>query len=77
MRWFYLAVLVLIVAAIVIFATQNFQVVGISFLRTSIEVPLAFLIAVIYLLGAVTGGSFLAVLRRSIEAARSRRSPPP
>ena len=70
MRWFYLAVIVLLLAATVIFAVQNFQVVAVSFLRLSIQTPLAALIAVIYLLGAVTGGSLLALLRRSIEGAR-------
>jgi len=72
MRWFYLAIVVLFVAATVIFAAQNFQEVSVSFLRISVQTPLAFLVAVIYLFGAVTGGSLLAVLRRSIEGARGR-----
>ena len=76
MRWFYLAIIVLFAAATVIFAAQNFQVVAVSFLRISIQTPLAFLIAVIYLLGAVTGGSLLALLRRSIEGARRRTTVP-
>ena len=76
MRWFYLAVVVLFVAAIVVFAAQNFQLVAVSFLRISIQTPLAFLIAVIYLLGAVTGGSLLALLRRSFEGARRRAGAP-
>jgi uncharacterized integral membrane protein len=72
MRWFYLALIVLIAAATVIFAAQNFQIVVVSFLRFSIQTPLALLIVVIYLLGAATGGSLLALLRRSIERARQR-----
>ena len=76
MRWFYLAVIVLFAAATVIFAVQNFQVVAVSFFRISIQTPLAFLIAVIYLLGAVTGGSLLALLRRSIEGAQRRTTVP-
>jgi uncharacterized integral membrane protein len=70
MRWFHLAVIVLFAAVIIIFAGQNFQTVTVSFLRMSAQVPLAFLIVVIYLLGAATGGSLLALLRRSIEGAR-------
>ena len=76
MRWFYLAIFVLFVTATVIFAAQNFQVVSVSFLRANIQTPLAFLIGVIYMLGAVTGGSLLAVLRRSYEAARGRTTVP-
>jgi putative membrane protein len=70
MRWFHLAVIIVFAAATLIFAAQNFQVVDVSFLRLSVQTPLAFLVAVIYLLGAVTGGSLLALLRRSIEGAR-------
>jgi putative membrane protein len=70
MRWVYLAVVVLFAAAILIFAAQNFQIVTVSLLRISADTPLAFLIAIIYLLGALTGGSLLALLRRSIEGAR-------
>jgi putative membrane protein len=72
MRWFYLAVIVLFVAAIVVFSAQNLQVVDVSFLGMSVHTRLAFLITVIYLLGAATGGSLLALLRRSFEGARQR-----
>jgi lipopolysaccharide assembly protein A len=48
----------------------------VSFLRISAQTPLAFLIAVIYLLGAVTGGSLLALLRRFIAGAKLSGSTP-
>lgn len=72
MRWFHLTVVILFAAVVIVFAAQNFQLVTVSFLRISAQTPLAFLIAVIYLLGAATGGSLLALLRRSIERARRR-----
>jgi lipopolysaccharide assembly protein A len=70
MRWIYLAVIILFVAATVIFALQNFEVVTMSFLGINARVPLALLVAVAYLLGAVTGGSLFALLRRSYEGSR-------
>ena len=70
MRWFYLAVIGLFAVATLVFAAQNFQIVTVSLLRISAKTPLAFLIAIIYLLGAATGGSLLALLRRSIAGAR-------
>jgi uncharacterized integral membrane protein len=70
MRWFHLTVIVLFVAATVVVAVQNFQSVTASFLGMSVRIPLALLIAVIYLLGAATGGSLLALLRRSVAGAR-------
>jgi putative membrane protein len=70
MRWIYLAVIILFVAAMVIFALQNFEVVTMSFLGLTARVPLALLVAVAYLLGAATGGSLFALLRRSYEGSR-------
>ena len=73
MRIIYLAIVILFAFATIVFAVQNLQVVTIGFLGVSASVPLALLVAVSYVLGAVTGGSLLALLRRSYE--RSRRGP--
>jgi uncharacterized integral membrane protein len=70
MRWFHLCVIILFAAAVIVFAAQNFQAVTLSFLGLSARTPLAFLVVVIYLLGAVTGGSLIALVRRSIAGAR-------
>ena len=70
MRWIYLAVIILIAAAAIIFALQNFEIVTMSFLGFNARVPLALLVAVAYLLGTVTGGSLFALLRRSYEGSR-------
>jgi uncharacterized integral membrane protein len=72
----HLAVIVLFAAVTIIFVAQNFQMVTVSFLRISAQTPLSFLIAVIYLLGTATGGSLLALLRRSMEGARRRATAP-
>jgi putative membrane protein len=72
MRWIYVAVIILFAAATIIFALQNLEIVTISFLGSNARIPLALLVAVVYLLGAATGGSLFALLRRSYE--RSRRN---
>jgi uncharacterized integral membrane protein len=72
MRSFHLAVIILFAAVTLIFAAQNFQGVTVSLFRVSAKMPLALLIAIAYLLGAATGGSLLALLRRSIVAARHK-----
>jgi hypothetical protein len=43
-----------------------------SFLGFTARVPLALLAVGIYLLGTVTGGTLLALLRQSIEGAKRR-----
>jgi len=70
MRWIYLAVIILIAAAAIIFALQNFEIVTMSFLGFNARVPLALLVVVTYLLGTATGGSLFALLRRSYEGSR-------
>jgi len=69
MRWFHLTVIVLLAAATIVFAVQNFENVTVTFLRLSARAPLALLVAIIYLLGMATGGSLLALLRRTIRGA--------
>lgn len=70
MRWVYLAVIILFAAATIIFAVQNLETVTISFFRLNISAPLAVVTIVVYLLGAATGGSLFALLRRSYAGSR-------
>ena len=70
MRWIYVSVIILFAAATIIFALQNFEIVTVSFLGSNARVPLAPLVAVVYLFGAMTGGSLFALLRRSYEGSR-------
>ena len=70
MRWIYLALIVLFALAILVFALQNFEVVTVSLLRFQVRAPLALMTIVVYLLGAATGGSLFALLRRSYKGAR-------
>jgi uncharacterized integral membrane protein len=72
MRWVYLAVVVLFVAATIIFAAQNNGKTTVSFLGMSVQMPLAFLVVVVYLAGALTGGSLFGLLRKSVQGARHR-----
>lgn len=71
MRWFYLAIIILFVAAVLLFVIQNRDLVTMAFLGFSIRAPLAIIAAVVYLLGAATGGSLYAFLRWSVQASRT------
>lgn len=73
MRWLYLAIVIVIVAAILIFALQNLGVVTMSFLGFSLRAPLAILTAVVYVLGAFTGGSLFGLLRHSLRESKASR----
>jgi len=73
MRWAYLTVVVIFGAAALIFVFQNVEAVTMSFLGLSLRAPLALLAAVAYILGAVTGGSLFALLRKSVQGSRASR----
>lgn len=75
MRWFYLILIVLIAAATLAFCVQNRDLVTMSFLQFSIRAPLAILTIVVYVLGAITGGSLYALLRKSVRGARRPQIP--
>ena len=69
MRYLHWAILVLFIGSIAVFSAQNLQIVEVSFLRLNASLRLAFVIVGIYVLGAVTGGSLLALLRQSFKGA--------
>ena len=54
MRWVYLAIVVVFVAAAIIFSLQNMQSVAVAFLALAISAPLAIVVFVVYVLGAAT-----------------------
>ena len=70
MRWINVAIIVLFAAATIIFAFQNLDTVTVSFLGYSLRAPFAVLVFVLYVLGAATGGSLFALLRRSYHGSR-------
>jgi uncharacterized integral membrane protein len=73
MRWVYLTLIILLAAATLVFILQNREAVTMAFLGFSIRAPLAILIAAVYVIGAVTGSSLFALLRRSYRG--SQRNP--
>ena len=73
MRWIHIAIVVLFAAATLIFLVQNREIVSVDFLRFSVRAPLAVIAASFYLLGAITGGSAYALLRRSVQGVSAPR----
>ena len=72
MRALYIFVLVLIVAALAVFAYQNNESVTIEFFRQSISLPTSLLIAAVYVLGMLSGWTMVGFLRRSWRRAMER-----
>ena len=72
MRIFHTTVVAVLALIVLVFAIQNFQATTISFLTLNMTAPLAVVVAVVYLLGMLTGGSFVALLRRVVTTAVGR-----
>lgn len=70
MRWFYMALVAIFIAATVIFALQNFQSITVAFLNFRVSAPLAVLIALIYVLGMLTGGGLWSLVRWALEGSK-------
>jgi lipopolysaccharide assembly protein A len=68
-RWLHLTVVECFAAVTIIFAVQNLEIVSVDFLSLGVRIPLAFLVVAVYLVGMATGGSVLALLRRSVREA--------
>ena len=75
MRWVHLTIIVVFAVATILFLLQNLEVVTMTFLGFSIQAPLAVMTGITYLLGAATGGSLFALLRRSVKASRANTAP--
>ncbi len=72
MGWVYLIIIVGFAIAVAFFTIQNLSMVTMAFLGFSVRAPLAVLTAIVYVLGAATGASLLALLRKSFHGSRAR-----
>ncbi|WP_082668289.1 LapA family protein [Tepidimonas taiwanensis] len=69
MRYIYLALIILITLAVVTFKVQNIETVTVSFLSSSLTVPLSFLVSGVYFLGMLTGGLVISLVRSLVRGA--------
>jgi uncharacterized integral membrane protein len=63
MRWLYIALIVLFTAVVLLFKVQNIDTVTVSLLTLSVTMPLALLVAGVYVLGMFSGSFLLHLLR--------------
>jgi lipopolysaccharide assembly protein A len=74
MRFVYLLILLLVLAAVVVFAVQNNETITIQYLDQTISCTLPLLVGIVYLAGMVTGWTVLGLLRRSLRGMTERRA---
>ena len=73
MRYVYIALIVVFTAAVLLFKVQNLQTVTVSLLGASATLPVSVLLIGVYVLGMVTGGSLVSLLKRWVAGAKPPR----
>jgi uncharacterized integral membrane protein len=74
MRLVYCCILLILVAAVLVFAVQNNETVTVRYLDWNISCSLALPIAVVYLQGMVSGCTVVGYLKRSPQRVTEHRN---
>ena len=73
MKFLKTILLLLLIGVAVIFIVQNLETVQLSFLKWSVTIPLSFATAIIYILGAISGGLVFSLLKNlTIEVSEKK-----
>ena len=73
MRYVYLVVVLLLTAAVLVFTFQNLASVTVTFMNSSVTLPITLLVLTVYVLGMLTGGALWSLFRASYRGAFDRR----
>jgi uncharacterized integral membrane protein len=66
----YIALIVVLTAVVLLFKVQNLQAVTVSLLSASFTLPVSVMLLLVYVLGMLTGGFVLALVRTWVRGAR-------
>jgi putative membrane protein len=72
MRYVYMALIAIFAAIIILFKFQNLDTVTVSLFSASVAMPVSVLVLLIYVLGMLTGGLLLTLLRSWVRGATRR-----
>ncbi len=72
MRYVYMALIAILAATIILFKVQNLESVTVSLFSASVTLPVSVLVLLIYVLGMLTGGFLLALVRSWVHGATRR-----
>lgn len=72
MRYVYMALIAVLAAIVILFKVQNLDSVTVSLFSASVTLPVSVLVLLIYVLGMLTGGFLLALLRSWVHGATRR-----
>jgi uncharacterized integral membrane protein len=71
-RYLYIALIVVFTALVILFKFQNLETATVSLFSMSVTLPVSLLVFAIYVLGMLTGGFMLSLLRSWARGAARR-----
>lgn len=69
MHYIYVGLIIILATVVAVFTFQNLELVTVAFLNAQITLPRAAMIAVIYVLGMLTGGIVITAIKSWIRGA--------
>jgi uncharacterized integral membrane protein len=69
MKYVYIALIVVLSGIVLLFKVQNLESVTVSLFSASVTLPVSILVLLIYVLGMLTGGMVLALVRSLVHRA--------
>ena len=72
MRYVYMVLIAILAGVIILFKVQNLESVTVSLFSASVTLPVSVLVLLIYVLGMLTGGFLLALVRSWVHGATRR-----
>lgn len=76
MRYLYISLIVVLTTIILIFTFQNLELVTLKFTSLSLTLPISLLVILTYILGMLTGGSLLMLIRNWLNRAQKPKPIP-
>lgn len=72
MRFVYMALIAILAGVVILFKVQNLETVTVSLFAASVTLPVSVLVLLIYVLGMLTGGFLLTLVRSWVHGATRR-----
>lgn len=72
MRFVYMALIAILAGVVILFKVQNLETVTVSLFAASVTLPVSVLVLLIYVLGMLTGGFLLTLMRSWVHGATRR-----
>ena len=72
MRFVYMALIAILAGVVILFKVQNLESVTVSLFAASVTLPVSVLVFLIYVLGMLTGGFLLTLVRSWVHGATRR-----